>query len=35
MWIVKKLNPDPVVHHKLDNIMHTGCSVTNYLMIEA
>lgn len=30
----KKLNPDPVVHHKLDNIIHTGCSVTNHLKME-
>lgn len=30
----KKLNPDPVVHHKLKDIMHTGCSVTNHLMME-
>lgn len=31
----ERLNPDPVVHNKLDNIMHTGCSVTNHLMMEA
>lgn len=30
----KKLNLDPVVCHKLDDIMHTGCSITNHLRME-
>lgn len=28
-------NRDPVVHHKLDSIMHTGCSFVNHLAMEA
>lgn len=30
----KWLNPDPVVHHKLNNIVHTGYSVTNHLAMD-